>query len=149
MTQELKDFSVAYMVIMIGIIVMVFAASYFFQYDMPGSTGFISSMIAALHAGQKYAQRNNAAPESGQSWKLAFHSFVAAMIISGLAVALFALIEGGGMIAAISAMPASSFAIAIAIIALSHVLAVRFFFSFGAKNLLKAIARAKSKEGNK
>lgn len=126
--------------IVIGVIAYV--AETYFRFTIPSSgMSVVAPMIAAMDAGQKYALNTHEIPPSGMAWRVAGKMTLIVMVISiplSILVLYGAFTEGQNLTSG-----TLSFIIVGVFLFLSLVFWVmnRVFFTMGASNQCKAIAR--------
>jgi len=126
-------FAVVYLLAMGLVAVIVLLLQRFISLNAGSGLGVVAVLAAAMDAGQTYAKRNKALPQSRYAWKMSV-VFTVVTIVLSFALALMLpeirimINEMGGVFAGIAV-----------VFAAIYFLAIRFFFMSGAKNTMKAI----------
>lgn len=145
MENALKKFGIGYagLTLLLGalsILLLVYA-----EIDLGSSTTIAALVGAALWAGQGYAVEFGDVPDNRTSWRFAILGFFISLAISAVFAVIieiiFRVFTDQSLFAVFAELPASMFIIALVVIGLLNILALRFFFPFAVKTHLKNLKK--------
>jgi hypothetical protein len=125
-----------------GLAALVLLVVYFVNFDSP-SMGVVVTFVAAMATAQIWVNKEKTAPESKRAWRLALICGVLASAISAALLALSLLVDPA-LLSELQADTDASAILAVLAVAviLLNVLIIRFGLWFGARQALKALAKA-------
>ncbi len=116
---------------------IVFAIISFFFPDLGSPGGAVSTVVAALIAGQFYGRRTGAEVTSGFAWKVAAILTLISVVLAGMIFGVL-MSQGDPMLAELDR---GVLAGATALLGLLTLLAIRFLFRMGVKQGVKTLKR--------
>ena len=137
-----RDFAIAYVLGMIGMILLGALVQFALGRDLGNFSGVVPVLAAAMFAGHRYGSLHGQPAESGFAWRAAFWMLLICIVYSVVAVSLFILILGSEIavevLALLGDLRAGFWIIVIAILLVLYLLVPRFFFGLGARMAAKA-----------
>ena len=127
------------------LIAVVFAVLTYFFSDLGGSSGAVTTVVAAMSTGQLYGQRTGQEVSSGFAWKVAAVLTVVSLLFSGVVVAILHMV-GVPLVPPEIELTAGVVVAILAISGLIALLVTRFVFSWGVKQGAKITAAKKKKD---
>ena len=146
MVATIKSFLTAYILGVIGLIVLSWALATFADIDLPGGMGVVPFVIGVQYAANAHVNRGGGAVTGGEAWGAAFGMTLAAMIVRAVLVAIMVAAFGGEALLGpemAGVFSSGVFAIVLAVVFAFYVLMARFGYGWMVRTALKAKSRGR------